>query len=160
MTDARSYREKVHKVLDGSDVDHPLAPSQQVFTIRKLRQRDFFPAGLIGVALSMNTDEIGPETVLKYLEEHPVEFDAQEISILIKGVVSPRITYDPKDETAVCIEDLGLDREFLVEQIANWAGFKISRDKKTESEVEKFREGELGPGADGQLLPHAAEPAP
>jgi len=134
-------------------------PSGKKATIRKLRQRDFIPDGLIALALDMDEKEITSfsENHLKqYLRDHPEEIMSTEERILLRGMVDPQVTNDVTDDTKLFVGDIDDDeRTALVLAIIELSEFTTSQI----AEVDKFRGKDVDhPDPHGQVLPRPATP--
>jgi hypothetical protein len=108
------YRARVRKVVE--------APSGASFEVRKLKQQDFVPKGL--VALTIETMKEVPEEVAReYLKNHPDEVLAIEEVVLVKGVVAPRLTVIGDDSKGLHVDELEeADRKFLFDTITDFSG--------------------------------------
>jgi hypothetical protein len=127
-------------------------PSGLTAVIRKLRQLDFFPQGLVALGL---TGELDEDRARRYMAEHPDEIEALEHRILTRGLVDPPVALDPSDPAMLDVRDIaGDDREFLVREISVWSG--LSPEQLTA--VDLFRPRALGSaGPDEPVLREAAE---
>jgi hypothetical protein len=130
-------------------------PSGLTVIIRKLRQRDFVPSGMVGLMVDAKSEDDAQRATDQYLRDHPEEVLAQQDQLLVRGVVSPKFTLDETDATAIYVGDIDeADQQALVAAITEFSGLSVERL----AEIDKFRSGALdAPRADGEVLPAAAE---
>lgn len=144
VTTVEEYRARVRKEVT--------APSGHVFLVRKLKQQDFVPRGL--VALTIETmAEVPVEVAKAYLREHPEEVLVVEETVLTKGIVKPKVTMSHDVIDGICVDELEeQDRKFLFDTISEFSGMT----ELAMAAIDKFREPELdGAGADGPVLREA-----
>jgi len=143
---AGDYRSKNHKEV--------MLPSGASFLIRKLTQRDYFPKGLIAMAIERG--EVTEASARQYLASHPEDISEVEDLQLLKGVVLPKLTADPESADAgkLYVGDLsGEDRVALVQAIQEWSGLLVGQ----QAQVDTFRDqGVDGAGTDGEVLRETA----
>lgn len=131
-------------------------PSGVLITIRKLHQRDFFPKGLVAVALQ--GDIKSGVDAAKWMSQNPDEVNSIEEYVLVRGVADPKVVRGPSTDDAMGTDDIvGDEREAIISSIAEFSGI----DMESLAAVDKFRGRELGdPGPDGEVLRGDAAPVP
>jgi hypothetical protein len=128
--------------------------SGRVAVIRKLMQRDFVVKGLVMLSMELGRELTNDETQ-DYMSKNPDEAMAMEDTMLIRGVVSPRLTLDVESKGAVYLFDLdSADRKELVQHLMDFSAITTAVAVKSDEDGRAHVEGA---GADGEVLQDPSE---